>query len=139
VREATKIVEIDKQRYHVRLFTPAVGGYIWQKLMAACFRARRVMPDSEPVQPSDAGAELTPEEKLRGLCGLAFMYLEIDEYTFVQNSCMKVLSQYDANDAPMPVMDNTGTWFNKELPARPLLVTKLMVEVLVHNLVGFLE
>ena len=77
----TTVVIVNDQNYQVRRMTAAVGSYIWQLLMAACFKARQSMPDDVAEESSvKTEEEKSAEEKLRGLCGIAFMHLDFKDY-----------------------------------------------------------
>jgi hypothetical protein len=122
--------------------TPAVGSYIWQKLCSAIYRLqqRTATTDAEEPKAEDPNAPKTPPDvKLRTICGLAFTELTFDELSFVQRSAMLVTSRLEGNDTPMPVMQDSGRWDSTcGLEDDPFLVTKLTVEALVFNLLGFL-
>ena len=47
----TTNVTVNEQEYQLSKMTPAVGSYIWQLLMAACFKAQQVISvQTEAVQ-----------------------------------------------------------------------------------------
>lgn len=138
INTRTKDVTIDGTSYEIRRTTPAVGGFIWQQLMRACYKSAAdavQVAHTEPEQPEQPKAP--PEERLRAICGVAFMHLSIDDFTFVQNSCMKLLSRREGA-ALIPVMSSDERWGAPDLAENPFLVTRLTVEVLVHNLQSFL-
>ena len=85
--------------------------------------------------------EKSAEEKLRGLCGIAFMHLDFKDYEFIQTNSLKVISRMeDAGgiSAPIPIMTDSGQWAAPEIADDLMLVTRLMVEALVFNLQSFL-
>lgn len=138
----TTVVSINEQDYQVRRMTAAVGSYIWQLLMAACFKASQSMPSAAAEEPSTKPAEEKPaEEKLRGLCAIAFMHLDFKDYEFIQTNALKVISSMEdagGTSVPIPVMTDSGQWANTEIADDLMLVTRLMVEALVFNLSSFL-
>ena len=141
MHDKVKTVEVDGAQYEVRRMTPAVGSYIWQKLMAACYKAGESAKDS--TQPEEGRVEKllptpTAEERLRALCGVAFMFMDFETFLFVQASAMKVLSRHEGPAGFIPVMTDDGRWSVNELSDSPMLVTRLAVEALVFNLHSFL-
>jgi hypothetical protein len=135
----TKIVPIDGVNYQLRRMTPTVGGYLWQRLMAALYKAK----ESSAPQPEEKEDETKPkpstEERLRGMCGVCFVFMSFDDYEFVQKRCMLMVEREEPGAGFLAVQLSDGRWVSKEVEANPLLVTKLMVEVLVFNLHSFLD
>jgi hypothetical protein len=139
----TTNVTVNEQEYQLSKMTPAVGSYIWQLLMAACFKAQQVISvQTEAVQEAAIPDKTTPTERLRGLCGISFMQLDFDKYEFIQTNCMKVVARVEvlAGNAPvpMPLMTYDGRWAVPEVADNLMLVTRLMTEALVFNLSSFL-
>lgn len=136
----TKQITLGDRTYEVRRFTPAVGSYAWQLLTRSVINMRNEVDDTEA--PDDAKPQtLEPEARLRGVCAIAFMSMKFEDFEFLQNHCLKVISVIE-NGLPMPVMTIEGRWDPKAEEAiggNPSLLTKLMVEVLVFNLASFLE
>ncbi len=135
----TKTIELDGSQYVIRRLTPFVGSYIWQRLVHAIALLQQEQPErSEQKEPTEgAGPKPAPEDRLRGVCALGFMKLTSAELREVQEESMKVLSRTE-NGVPMPVMTQEGRWTpGQGLEDNPFLVTKLTVEVLVYNLIGF--
>jgi hypothetical protein len=140
MHDKTKIVLLDEVNYQVRRMTPAVGSHIWQLLMKAVYKAQEGQKE-EPTAPSVDNAEAkkpSNEERLRGMCGVAFMFLSFDDFQFIQRNCMLKLSRSEGAAGYLPVMADDGRWAASELEESPFLVTRLMVEVLVFNLESFL-
>jgi hypothetical protein len=137
MHEATKIVSVDGVNYQLRRMTPVVGGYIWQRLLAAVYKAQEGRKQEEAVE-DDTKPKPTNEEKLRTLCGVAFLFLAFDDYEFVQKNCMRLVEREEAGAGFLAVQLADGRMAVPELEANPLSVTKLMVEVLVFNLSSFL-
>jgi hypothetical protein len=135
-----KEVEVGGQSYQLRKLLPTTGGFIWQKLMAGVYKVQATAgasaTDDVPA-PQPSLDKVTPEERLRALCGVAFMGLSFDDFTFIQIECMKMVSRVEGA-APMPVMADNGRWAIVEVQDDPFLVTRLTVEVLVFNLCPFL-
>jgi hypothetical protein len=139
MHEKTKMVDVEGGSYQLRKMTPDVGGYIWQKLMQAVFKAGQDSVPREEDESAIAAAKARPaEDRVKGICALAFMGLSIADYRFVQNSSMKVVSRIE-NDVPMPVMADDGRWAATDIADNPFLVTKLMTETLAFNLSSFLS
>ncbi len=141
----TTVVEIMEQKYLVRKMLPVVGGYIWQKLMAAMFKAAQQagsqVDEDQTAEAAEATAKpkSTPDARLRGLCGIAFMHLEYKDFAFIQESCMKTVSRFE-NDLPMPIMSDSGQWVPPaDIAENLMLVTRLTTEALVFNLASFLD
>ena len=139
MHDETKSVTIDEANYQLRRMTPAVGSYIWQLLMKAVYKSQEGQKE-DVTQPAPLPDAMKPsnEERLRGMCGVAFMFLGFDDFQFVQRNCMLKLSREEATAGYLPVMADDGRWANKELEQNPFLVTRLMVEVLAFNLSSFL-
>ena len=140
----TVVVNINGQDFQFHKMTPAIGSYIWQLLMAACFKASQTVGGESNVSApaEDSAIKVTPAaEKLRGLCGIAFMHLNFKDYEFIQENCIKVTARIDASAgvaAAMPLMTYDGRWAAEDVADNLMLVTRLMVEALVHSLSSFL-
>lgn len=138
----TKTVEVEGVKYLVRRMTPFTGSCIWHRLMHAVLLLQQEQPEraTEAAAEPEPEPEVTPDVRLRALCGMAFMKMSFVELREVQQESMKVLSSYNTADLPIPVMTDTGQWTpgTEALQDNPFLVTKLTVEVLLYNLVGFL-
>jgi hypothetical protein len=138
----TKTVEVDGTKYELRRMTPIMGSYFWQRLMHACYvaaQARAVQQETDTA-PEDAPKPLA-EDRLRGLCAMAYMHMDMEDFERVQTACMKLISRLELNagaETFMPVMTDTGRWVAADLFDKPLTVTKLTTEALVFNLIGFL-
>ena len=147
MKEKTTEVTVGGQRWLIRRMTPTTGSYIWQRLMAAMFKAQMEASaaatettevDSKAVE---AAEKATPEQRLRGMCGIAFMNLSFADTEFMQTAAMKVVSRVEelaGADTPMPVMDDSGRYAIEDVATDPFLVTRLTVEALVFNLAPFL-
>jgi hypothetical protein len=144
MHEKAKQFELNGETYQFRRMTPAVGSYIWQRLMAACYKAGAESTQStttEPEAPETDKLKPSAEERVRGLCGVAFMFFSFTDLEFVQKSAMKVTSKYEPDEkgrALLPVMSDDGRWTDQALAESPFLVTRLTVEVLCFNLASFL-
>jgi hypothetical protein len=139
MHEATIVVPVDGVNYQIRRMTPAVGSYIWQRLMAAVYKASEGSKE-EVAEPEDKKAPRPSDaDRLRAMCGVAFMYLGFDDFEFVQKNCMRMLSREEPSMGYIPVVADSGQWAAKDLEANPFAITRLMVEVLVINLASFLE
>ena len=146
MKEKTTEVTVQGQRYQVRRMTPTTGSYIWQRLMASMFKAQMeagaVAEEAPDVKATEAAAEKpTPEQRLRGICGIAFMHLSFADTEFMQTAAMKVISRVEnlaGTDTPMPVMDDSGRYSIEDVASDPFLVTRLTVEALVFSLAPFL-
>ena len=135
----TQQVDVEGRQYQVRRLLPEIGSFIWQRLMAAMVRAsaQSGFKEDKPEEHKKHKKEQNKDQEIRGLCGVAFMYLEFEEFAFIQSQCMRVLSRFE-NELPMPVMSDRGQWAAEDIADNPFLVTKLVTEVLAFNLVGFL-
>jgi hypothetical protein len=139
MHEATKIVSVDGVNYQLRRMTPLVGGYIWQRLMAALYKAQEGRKqEPEPTVEDASKPKPSAEERMRAMCGVAFLFLSFEDFQFVQKHCMQVLMREEPVAGFLPVQMDDGRWASKEVEANPLLVTKLMVEALVFSLHPFL-
>jgi hypothetical protein len=146
--DKTKIVEVADQRWQIGRLTPLDGSYIWQRLMAASFRAQMEMvgaqqPEGDQAIAAEAAmAKATPEDRLRTLCGVAFMHMTYDDLALAQRKAMAVVARMEQlagqPEQPMPVQASDGRWAVAELETDPFLVTRLTVEVLAYNLASFL-
>ena len=150
MKDKTKTVELAGERWELRRMTPAVGSYIWQRLMAANVKAQSVNATTQPVVADAAEnerlekalAEITPEQKLRTVCAIACMYMTYEDLQFMQTAAMRVTSVMQSTGGtplPMPVMQDDGRGLLAMLEESPALVTQLMTEVLVFNLASFLQ
>jgi hypothetical protein len=139
MHESTKLVTVDGANYQIRRMTPAVGGYIWQRMMAAVYKAQEGRKEEPTPEPEvDDKKKPTPEERMRGMCGVTFMFLSFEDFQFVQKHCMQVLTREEPGAGFLGLQLDDGRWVAKDVENNPLLVTKLMVEVLVFNLTAFL-
>ena len=138
MHDKTKIVLLDEVNYQVRRMTPAVGSHIWQLLMKAVYKAQEGQKEEVVSAPPPDAPKPSNEERLRGMCGVAFMFLSFDDFQFIQRNCMLKLSCEEAAVGYLPVMADDGRWAAKDLEDNPFLVTRLTVEVLVFNLSSFL-
>ena len=145
MKEKTTEVTVNGQRYQVRRMTPTTGSYIWQRLMASMFKAQMeagvVAEETPDVKAAEAVEKATPEQRLRGMCGIAFMHLSFTDTEFMQTASMKVISRIEnlaGNDMPMPIMDDSGRYAIDDVASDPFLVTRLTVEALVFSLAPFL-
>ena len=144
MKEKTTEVTVNGQRWLIRRMTPTTGSYIWQRLMASMFKAQMeagVAEDTVPEPSKPDEPKLTPEQRLRGMCGIAFMHLSFADTEFMQTAAMKVISRVEnlaGMDTPMPVMDSDGRYAIEDVASDPFLVTRLTVEALVFSLAPFL-
>lgn len=137
----TKTVEVEGVRYVIRRMTPADGSYLWHRLLHATMLLQQEQQVDQTEEPSSAPTEEAPppEDRIRALCGLAFMKLTWEETREVQERSMKVLMRVSPEtQLPLPVMADSGQWACPEMEDSPALVTRMTVEVLVYNLAGFI-
>jgi len=139
MHEATIVVPVDGVNYQIRRMTPAVGSYIWQRLMAAVYKASEGRKDEVSAEPVAEVPQPSNADRLRAMCGVAFMYLDFDDFEFVQKNCMRTVSREEPGMGYIPVVADSGQWAAKDLETNPFTITRLMVEVLVVNLASFLE
>lgn len=140
----TTTTEVNGVSYQLRRMTPAVGSYIWQRLMAAAFKAAQqageaAMQTAESEDPNTP--QPSPADRLRSLCAVAYMQLEFKDHEFMQTACMKVISRVETIgdvESAIPIMQQDGTWAAPDIADNPFLVTKLMTEAIVFNLASFL-
>lgn len=139
---SVKTVTLDEKRYDIRKMTPYKAGYIWQLLMRAAFKASQDAAKSSGVEEPPEQQQAPVEERLRGFCAMAFMYMDFDSFQFMQNECMQVISRWESlagqPEVPIPIMVEPGKWAAKEVAEDPLLVTRLTIEAIGHNCAGFL-
>lgn len=141
----TRDFPVGTETYQFRKLLPAVGTFIWQRLMAASYKAQATFGrgDRGEVEPPKDAPQPTPEDRLRVICGIAFMQLDFKDFEFIQNACMKATTRLvitGTERVPMPVMTDDAKWTadGAEPEGNPLLLTQLMVECLVHSLLPFL-
>lgn len=139
-----KEVEVDGAKYQLTKLDPVKGCFIWQQLMSAIIKRQSEMqtmrPDDAPASDPDAAPKSTPEQRLRSMCGLAFMSMTYKDFEFMQSSCMRVVFSL-ATGSPMPIMTDSGQWTKdgEAIRDNPMLMTRMTVEALVHSLAPFLE
>lgn len=135
-----KAVAVDGVNYVVRRMTPFVGSAIWQRLSYACIKLSEDRKSQQQPDETELADELMPDQRIRLICGMAFLKFSFADTEEVQRECMKVISRVDSQSGvPMPVMNTDGRWTpGYGLENDPALVTKLTVEALAYNLVGFL-
>ena len=146
MKDKTTEVTVNGQRWLVRRMTPTTGSYIWQRLMASMFKAQMeagVVAEDAPdtAKAEEAAEQPTPEQRLRGMCGIAFMHLSFADTEFMQTAAMKVISRVETLAGvatPMPIMDDSGRYAIEDVASDPFLVTRLTVEALVFSLAPFL-
>ena len=146
MKEKTTEVTVQGQQWLLRRMTPTTGSYIWQRLMAAMFKAQldlgqQATEAAEAEEVKDTEPKPTPEQRLRGMCGIAFMHLSFTDTEFMQTAAMKTISRVETMagvTAPMPVMDSDGRYAIEDVASDPFLVTRLTVEALVFSLAPFL-
>ena len=146
MKEKTTEVTVQGQQWLLRRMTPTTGSYIWQRLMAAMFKAQldlgqQATEAAEAEEVKDTEPKPTPEQRLRGMCGIAFMHLSFADTEFMQTAAMKVISRVETLagvTSPMPVMDDSGRYAIEDVANDPFLVTRLTVEALVFSLAPFL-
>lgn len=150
MNEKNKVVEVGGQRWQLRRMTPVDGSYCWQRIMASMVRqaqAQAQQPSAQQLSPEDekrmeaAIAEATPEQRLRTTCGMAFMSLTYDETKFMHRAAMSVTCRLEATagvEATMPAVDDTGRFAVPGLEDDPALVSQLVTEALVFNLLPFM-
>jgi hypothetical protein len=145
MKEKTTEVTVQNQRWQIRRMTPTTGSYIWQRLMAAMFKAQMeagvTAETSATASVESTEPKPTPEQRLRGMCGIAFMHLSFADTEFMQVASMKVISRIESLagvDTPMPAMDDAGRYAIDDVASDPFLVTRLTVEALVFSLAPFL-
>jgi hypothetical protein len=141
----TTIVEIDGQRYELRKMLAATGGYIWQRIQVACLRAAEERDPNRKVQVETAqeladALNRPPEERMRGVCALAYMYLTFADYEFTLTAAMRATSRFNDAGMPMPIMAYDGRWAGgtEDLEENPALATRVMTESLAFNLHPYL-
>ena len=149
MNEDVKVVTVADRRWQLARMTPVDGSYIWQRLLAASFRAQVANTDAPAMAPEaekaagEAIKQSTPEERLRSIYGVASMYLTYEDTGFIQRKCMALVSRMekmpgDTEERPMALVLADGRWTAPEVAKDPFLVTQLTLEVLAWNLAGFL-
>jgi hypothetical protein len=141
----TKRVTIDGTDYDLRKLSADVGGYIWQRVQSACLKASQEQ-DAAKLQEAEQAQALADaltkpaEERMRGVCVLAYMYMPFADYKFALNAAMKATSRYDQTGLPMPLMTDGGVWAagTDDLQTDPSLATHVMTESLVFSLHPYL-
>jgi len=107
--------------------------------MAAVYKASEGRKDEVSAEPVAEVPQPSNADRLRAMCGVAFMYLDFDDFEFVQKNCMRTVSREEPGMGYIPVVADSGQWAAKDLETNPFTITRLMVEVLVVNLASFLE
>ena len=141
MNDRTTTVTIGAAEYQLRRFTPAVGGYLWHRLMWACNKAAQAASQGGADEAENAkAATLTPEQRLRTICAIGFMQMDLADYEKAQLECLKASSRVDAGGLPMPLMASDGRWAagTEDVQVDPFLVTQIMTESLVFNLAPYL-
>jgi hypothetical protein len=139
MHESHKVVPVDGANYRIARMTPLVGGYIWQRLLSALYKAQDGRKTEDEQAPLLDAPKPSTEERMRGMCGVTFMFLSFEDFQFVQKHCMQMIEREEPAPAGyLRVQLDDGRWAVPEIAANPLLVTKLMVEALVFSLHPFL-
>lgn len=141
MNDRTKNVPIGASEYQLRRVTPAVGGYLWHRLMWACNKAAQAAHQGgEAAEGAEQASDLTPEQRLRTICAIGFMQMDLADYEKAQMETLKATSRVDAGGLPMPLMAGDGRWTpgTEDVQTDPFLVTQIMTESLVFNLAPYL-
>ena len=142
----TKDASINGTQYRVRKMDVDTGTYIYMRMMRAVAdtaekRAQSGKAQEEAVEPDK---ELTPEEKAKLLCGMAFVYgIDFEDSKFIRRAAMQAAStvgQGPNGELVLPVMSSDGRWTPPAaLSEDPAAAQELTLEVLAFNLAPFFE
>jgi hypothetical protein len=137
-----KTVALDDVEFQVGKLPTGAGSFILMRLMGAYGLSRGSLAGPVEDTPAEVAAVApTGEELVRAVCFAAFMRgLSFEDSQFIQRECMKVASRWETaggQRVAMPVMADNGKWVIEEVGDSIGLVTRLTMEVLVHNLADF--
>ena len=127
----TKIVPIDGVNYQLRRMTPTVGGYLWQRLMAALYKAKESSAPQTEEKEDETKPKPSTEERLRGMCGVCFVFMSFDDYEFVQKRCMLMVEREEPGAGFLAVQLSDGRWVSKEGARASAAARCLHVHVLI--------
>jgi hypothetical protein len=129
--------------YRFDKMTPAVAGYLWQKMKAGLFRVAQQAAAGRPrAAAEEAPGPVDHEQRMRGICEIALTQTTPEEYEFVQLQTLRSVSRMEEKPGvgalPMPLMTDDGRWAAQDVGDDPALVQRIMMEALVVNLTPFL-
>lgn len=141
----TKDIPVNGVQYRIRKMDVDTGTHIYMLTMRAVAEAaeKRAQTADAQEQP-EPDKELTPEQKAKMLCGMAFIYgLSFEDSKFIRHAAMQAAStveQSPGGELVLPVMTSDGRWTPPAaLSEDPASVQELTVEVLTFNLSPFFE
>lgn len=145
----SKVVELSNKKFDIRKLPPEVGSFILMRMMGVSVKMMRDEPPIKHKEAAPAPTEVKPPEKISGETHVrltAFTVLSggvaFEDFTFIQASCMKVISCYNAAGFAMPIMSDSGEWtkdVGEDVADDVGLVMKLTTEVLVFCFADFFE
>ena len=140
----TTVFELNGQRYQLSKMDPVIGGFLWQKFVAAGFKASLSFKMAEFTSSEVTDApEVTPEHRTRSAVAIGLTQFSLEDYRQLVKETMNVVrrltSLESASEVPMPVRSDDGRWAFPDLAEDPMAVTRLMTEALVFNLTSFLD
>lgn len=141
MNDRTKNVTIGAAEYQLRRVTPAVGGYLWHRLMWACNKAAQAARHDGDDSTDNPMTSASLEQRLRTICAIGFMQMDLADYEKAQAETLKATSRVDAaTGLPMPLMASDGRWAagTDDIQADPFVVTQIITESLVFNLAPYL-
>jgi hypothetical protein len=143
--EKQKTVDIDGVKYQLRRMSPVKGSYIWQRIMGGVLKAQAAIGGSQSpdAEPAESAAEQSPvEQRLKTTYAFASMHIDFADHEFIQREALTVVARMEnlaGVEAPMPVVNGSGTVVIPELADNPMLVSKVVLESLAFNLSCFLD
>ena len=142
----TKDVVVNGVQYRVRKMDVDTGTYIYMRMMRAVAETaeKRVQANLTAQEAPEPDSELTPEQKAKLLCGMAFVYgIDFEDSKFIRRAAMQASStvnQGPSNELVLPVMSSDGRWTPPAaLSDDPASAQELTLEVLAFNLAPFFE
>lgn len=142
----TKDVPVNGVQYRIRKMDVDTGTHIYMLTMRAVadVAEKRSQQASNVQDQPEADKELTPEQKAKMLCGMAFVYgLSFEDSKFIRHAAMQASSTIEQGpngELVLPVMTSDGRWTPPAtLSEDPAAAQELTLEVLTFNLAPFFE
>jgi hypothetical protein len=146
----SKVVDLSGNKFHVRRLPPEVGSFILMRMIGVRMRSADAAPvaqkaESEQAAPPVASEKINGEMQVRALAFSVFSGgVSFDDFKFIQNSCMKVVSivkEHAGNEFPMPIVTDEGVWTADGAPVAENvgLIMQLTTEVLIFCFADFFD
>jgi hypothetical protein len=144
----TKSVEISGKKFELRRLPPEAGSFILMRMMGVNMRDSMLAADTaRPGKPAtiEAGepTKIDGETKVRALAFHVFSGgIKYEDFRFIQQACMKCVSQVNSQGLPIPVLMDSGEWVpvdGESLDGDVGLVMRLTSDVLVFCFSDFFD